>query len=141
MRSKNAVYNLVFSITYELMLVILGLIFPRLIINVFGSSVNGLTQTIAQILQLLSLLQAGAIGASIFQLFKPVAEKDYNLVGSIMSASRRYFTKIGVVFLVLVVVFAPILALAGDDSGILPLEKVLAFAILGLNGSFCLLFF
>ena len=122
------------SLAYEIMLILFGLVVPRLIIETYGSEVNGLTSTITHILTILNLLQAGAVGASIFEMYKPVAEKDYYKESLVLESSRRYFRKIGLIFLVLVLVLAPIMGI-GIKSDIAPWEKTLAFVLLGLNGA------
>ena len=139
MRSLSTFKNLIMSLSYEVMLIVFGLIVPRLIIETYGSEVNGLTSTITHILSILNLLQAGAVGASIFQMFKPVAEKDYLQISKIIDSSKKYFCKIGVVFLVLVAIVMPIMGF-GLESELAVWEKVLAFAILGINGSFYFFF-
>lgn len=139
MRSLNTLKNAAMSLAYEIMLILFGLIVPRLIISTYGSEVNGLTSTITHILQILNLLQAGAVGASIFQMFKPVAEKDYYQISKVIEASRRYFRKIGFVFLLLVLVVAPFMSV-GTESTLAVWEKGLAFLILGLNGAFYFFF-
>ena len=73
MRSLSTLKNMIASLACEIMLVLFGLVVPRLIIETYGSEVNGLTSTITQVLSILNLLQAGAVGASIFQMYKPIA--------------------------------------------------------------------
>ena len=139
MRSRSALKNVIMSLAYEIILVLFALFMPRLIIGTYGSEVNGLTSTVTQVLQILNLLQAGAVGASIFQMYKPVAERDYVQVSRVIRASQRYFTKIGSIFLALVLVLAPAMGF-GIKSELELWEKTLAFVILGLNGAFYFFF-
>lgn len=139
MRSRSALKNVIMSLAYEIILVLFGLVMPRLIIGTYGSEVNGLTSTVTQVLQILNLLQAGAVGASIFQMYKPVAERNYVQVSRVIRASQRYFTKIGSIFLVLVLFLAPVMGF-GIRSELALWEKNLAFLILGLNGAFYFFF-
>ena len=81
MRTKRAITNIVFSILIEILLIVMGFVAPKIVIKVYGSDVNGLTSTINHVISLLNLLQAGAVGASIFQMLKPVAHKDFGLLG------------------------------------------------------------
>lgn len=140
MRSKKAIVNIIVSLIYELFLIVMGLIVPKLIINTYGSEINGLTSTINSVLTILNLLQAGAVGASIFQMFKPVAEKDYETQGKILGSSRLYFCKIGIIFVALVVVAAPVLAFAMVSGEIGIWDKIIAFLLLGINGSLSFFF-
>jgi len=139
MRSLSTLKNMIMSLTYEIMLVLFGLIVPRLIIETYGSEVNGLTSTITHILTILNLLQAGAVGASIFRMYKPVADKDYLEISKIIDSSRRYFYKIGVIFLLLVLIVTPFMSV-GTESALAVWEKASAFIILGINGAFYFFF-
>lgn len=139
-RTKNVAKNFIFQIVYELFLVVAGILFPRLIILKYGSDVNGLTSTINHLVQILNLIQAGAVGASIFQMFKPVAEKDYKTVNNILYSSRIFFSKLGTVFLLLVVVVSPAMLFLDQESSITATQKVLSFLILGLNSAFYFFF-
>lgn len=140
MRTKNALRNTVFSLLLEILLLIFGMIMPRLIILTYGSAVNGLTSAINQILSVLNLLQAGAVGASIFEMYKPVADKDYKHISLIMHASKRYFFKLGLVFLGLVLVVAPFVAISKADAHIETWEIFLSVIILGINGTYSFFF-
>ncbi len=139
MRSLSALKNVIMSLLYEVMLILFGLVVPRLIIETYGSEVNGLTSTVTHVLSILNLLQAGAVGASIFQMYKPVADKDYLQVSRVIDSSKRYFRKIGLIFLLLVFVITPFMS-AGVESEIALWEKAFAFILLGLNGSFYFFF-
>ncbi len=133
MRSLSALKNVIMSLLYELVLILFGLVVPRLIIGTYGSEVNGLTSTVTHTLSILNLLQAGAVGASIFQMYKPVAEKDYLQVSRVIDSSKRYFRKIGLIFLLLVIAITPFMSV-GVKSEIALWEKAFAFILLGLNG-------
>ena len=140
-RTKNTFRNLIWALIAQVIMLGIGLVMPRLIILTYGSTINGLTATINQILSVLNLLQAGALGASIFALFKPVATGNYNLISLILYSSRRYFNKLGWIFLLLLFIIAPFVALKNEGSGISFLEIFLAFIILGINASFSFFFY
>ena len=135
MRTKNALRNLIVSLLYEVFILALGLIIPRFIILSYGDSINGLTQTINRLLTLVNLLQAGAVGASIFQMFKPVAEGDYETQSAIMYASKKFFNKMGVIYLLIVMVCAVFYGFYLQEDTLTPIEVILSFAVLALNGS------
>lgn len=140
-RTKNTFRNLIWAFAAELIILGLGLVMPRLIILTYGSSVNGLTATINQILSVLNLLQAGAVGASIFAMFKPVAENNNKQISLILHSSKHYFNRLGWIFLVLTLLIAPIIAQEKSGNDISFLEIVFAFSILGINSSLSFFFF
>ena len=140
MRSLNSFRNAIIAIFYELMIVAFGLVVPKLITTTYGSDINGLTSTVNNVLQILNLLQAGAVGASIFQMFKPVAEKDYEKISVIMDSTRKFFCRVGVIFLILVFIISPVFGLFVKGGGVSFWEKFLAFLILGINGAVYIFF-
>ena len=93
MRSRNAIKNLAIYIVYEAFVFILGIVFPRYIILQYGSEINGLTSTITRILSLINLIQSGAVGAAIYQMYKPVAQDDWETQSAIIYSSKRYYSK------------------------------------------------
>lgn len=140
MRTKLVAKNTIFSFISEVVLLVFGMIMPRLIILKYGSDVNGLTSTVNQILSILNLLQAGAVGASIYAMFKPVAEGDKETVGRIMYSSRQYFRKLGMIFLCILVVISPVVAFLKMGQCFQFWEIAISMLILGVNGSFYFFF-
>lgn len=102
-RSKNTVLNMTSSIILQLVTAISGLILPKLIIDNYGSDANGLIASITQFLSYISLLEAGAEGVIRAALYKPLAERDLEKVSGIVVAARRFFSKIGCIFLIYIV--------------------------------------
>lgn len=140
MRSKNAVKNLFFYLLLEAMVLILGLVFPRLIITTYGSAINGLTSTITRVLSLINLIQAGAVGAAIFQMYKPVAMNDYETQSAILYTSKHFYRKFSVAYLLISLVAAVFLGMYLRDEKLSFLEVFFPFVILSVNGASVLLF-
>ena len=72
-------------------------------------------------------------------MYKPVADKDYYEISKIIDSSKRYFFKIGIIFLALVLVVSPFIS-AGTESSLSVWDKAFAFIILGMNGAFYFFF-
>jgi O-antigen/teichoic acid export membrane protein len=140
-RITNTFKNFKWAFIAQLVILGIGLTMPRLIILTYGSAINGLTATIYQIISVMNLLQAGAVGASIFAMFKPAADNNYKQISLILHSSKRYFKKLGWVFLLLTFIVAPILAIKMEDNDISYIEIILAVVILGFNASFSFFFF
>ena len=112
-RTRNAILNILFSLILQIVTFVKGLILPRLIIPTYGSDVNGLVGSITQFLTYISLLEAGV--GSIFRasLYKPLANGDMNSVSGIINEQKRFYRKIGIIFIFYVIAlcaFYPIIA-------------------------------
>ena len=94
---------------YELVVVAFGLILPRLYLHSnFGSDVNGLDNTIKNIFAYLALLEAGVGLSAQYALYRPVAEGDTKGINSILSATRIFYLKTGVIYLLASLFFAAV---------------------------------
>ena len=99
-------YNLLSGIVYQVVLIALSFILPRLYLENFGSEVNGVLSTIKQIFVYMFLLESGVGLATTQALYKPVAEKNHGKVSSIISATNNYYCKIGFVYSAIVLLIA-----------------------------------
>ena len=95
-------YNLLSGVLYQVVLIGISFILPRLYLENFGSEVNGVLSTIKQIFVYMVLLESGVGLATTQALYKPVAEKNYNKINSVISATHSYYVKIGVVYALVV---------------------------------------
>ena len=102
-RIKN---NLVSSFIYQVVLISLGFILPRLYLENFGSEVNGVLSTIKQIFIYMFLLEAGVGLATTQALYKRIGEKDYDSVSAVLSATNSYYIKTGIIYLAIVLTIA-----------------------------------
>ena len=90
-------YNLLSGVLYQVVLIALSFLLPRLYLENFGSEVNGVLSTIKQIFVYMLLLESGVGLATTQALYKPVAEKKHNKVSSVISATHSYYVKVGVI--------------------------------------------
>ena len=95
MRSKKALRNAAISIIYQLVIIICGLITPRLILSTFGSTYNGVINSATQFLSVISLLTLGLAGATRVALYEPLATNDRNKISGIMKSTKQYLHKVG----------------------------------------------
>ena len=98
MRSKKAFINMIAAIVSEVITVVCGLILPRLILNAFGSSYNGITSSITQFLSCVALLRAGVSGVTRAALYKPLAEDNPAEVSAIINATESFMRKVSYIF-------------------------------------------
>lgn len=99
MRSKKALINIIVSLSLQLVTIISGFIIPRLIINIYGSNVNGLIASISQFLGYIVLLESGVGGVVRAALYKPLAAKDRSSISAILKATELFFKKTAYIFI------------------------------------------
>lgn len=98
-RKKKLLLNSITSLLLQLVSIICAFILPRLILQVFGSSVNGLVSSISQFLGVIALMDLGVGSVVRSALYKPLADKNTMLVSKIYVSSNKFFRNIGFIFL------------------------------------------
>ena len=108
MRGKKALINSFVDLTYEVVAIVCGFILPRLILDAFGSSYNGITASITQFISCIALLKSGVGGVTRAALYKPLAEKNDKKISEIIVATEKFMKKIAIIFAVFMLLFATI---------------------------------
>ena len=106
-RIKN---NIISSLIYQVVLISLSFILPRLYLENFGSEVNGVLSTIKQIFIYLFLLEAGVGLATTQALYKRIGEKDYKSASEVLSATHSYYIRTGIIYVIIVLAIAVLYA-------------------------------
>lgn len=95
---KKGIYNIIFGLVSQIITVLIGIILPKLIIEQYGSEVNGLLSSVGQIYVYLALFEAGVGTATMQALYKPIAQDNHSGVNSILAATNSYFKKTGLLY-------------------------------------------
>lgn len=106
MRIKKGILNTLFALLYEGVALACGLILPRLILSTFGSSYNGIINSLNQFLNCIVLLRAGVAGVTKAALYKPLENKDTVEISRILKATEKFMRRIALIFLVFVLLMA-----------------------------------
>lgn len=96
MRSMSR--NMVTSLISQAVTLVAGLVVQRYILLAYGSTYNGLTSLVTQIMSYLVLLEAGLGAASTQALYKPLGEGDWKRASEIMSATAVSYRNVGWMF-------------------------------------------
>lgn len=135
MKSKYAIYNIISAAFLQIILVLVGIISPRVIISSYGSNINGLISSIKQFIGYINIVEAGLAGAAIYALYKPLSNKDYNEVNSILSACKKLYNQSGILFSIIVVILSFLFPYIIPTNNIEQSVTVSLVLILGFNGS------
>lgn len=105
-RGKKAAYNSIASLVAEIIAIICGFVLPRLIISNFGSSYNGLTQSVSQFLSIVALMRAGVGGATRAALYKSLANNNEKQISATILATEHFMRKVALIFAFFVIAFS-----------------------------------
>ena len=96
---RKFLLNTVTSVLMQITTVICGFILPRLILESYGSEVNGLTQSISQFLGVITFFELGIGQVIQSSLYKPLSQKNTERISCILRSGNKYFRKIAHIFL------------------------------------------
>lgn len=103
-RGKRLAFNTISSLGYQITAIICGLILPRLILQSFGSDVNGLVNSINQFLGIISFLDLGVGAVLKSALYKPLAEKDNDGISKTVASGGKFYRRIAYILLVYIAI-------------------------------------
>lgn len=136
---KKGTYNLFFGILNQLVLLIVGLLVPKLFIENLGSEVNGLIATINQIFGYINLLEAGIGAASLQALYSPLSNSNTVSINGILSATHKSYQKTALYYFLLIIALVfiyPFIVTTGISNGVIRLLIIL----MGMTGVINFLF-
>lgn len=109
-RLFNTIRNISWRAVVLFLTAIANLIIPRYIILIYGSDVNGLTSSIAQLLAVVNLIQAGLGSSVTYLMYRPIENNDRVALANIIQSAKRIYKYISlfvsVIGIVASVVFA-----------------------------------
>lgn len=134
-RTKKFFYNSLTTAFLQVVTMIIGFILPRVMLQSYGSEINGLVSSITQFVSYFNLVEAGLGAAATYALYKPLAEKNHTAISSIVTAANRFYNISGYVFVTLTLGLAIIYPVFIKTSSLSLLEVALLVIILGTKGA------
>ncbi|WFF74410.1 hypothetical protein [Proteiniclasticum sp. QWL-01] len=131
-RTKKAFINVRSSIINQIVLIISGLILPRLLIKTYGSEINGLVSTIKQMVNYGSILVIGLGAASSVALYEPIYNNEISKINGILSATKRTYKSSGYIFAFFILIMAIVFPnLTNSDLDPRLITKIIIIAGMG----------
>lgn len=130
MHLKRGLSNIVYGLINQIVVIAIGLIIPRLFLVNYGSEVNGLLTSITQVFAYIGLVEAGVGVATLQALYRPISENNFEHINRILAATDRYYKKTGLLYFLIIFVFAFFFPLLVHSS----ISFFTIFIIILLNG-------
>ncbi|MFD2331460.1 lipopolysaccharide biosynthesis protein [Cohnella sp. GCM10020058] len=134
MRLQKAINNLLFSLILQVVNALSGLILPRLFISTYGSTINGLINSIKQVLSYLYLVEAGIATSSAQALYNPLAQNNKEQINRVLTSTKEFYLKSGSLFSLLICVLTCVYPFAVREyiSNIYVMSMVVVLGISGI---------
>ena len=104
MYNKKLAWNTMAALIFRATTIICGFILPRLILQYFGSEINGLVNSISQFLTIIAFLELGVGTVVQSALYKPLSERNMILISKIIASAQKFFKRLAQILVVYVVV-------------------------------------
>lgn len=108
-RTKNATRNILAGLVNKLVHLGFPFLIRAIIIQTLGSEYLGLSSLFTSILQVLNLAELGFSNAVIYNMYKPVAEKDTKTICALLNLYKKIYRIIGIIVLVVGLALLPFL--------------------------------
>lgn len=133
-KKKALTINTISGITYQGILFIVALVIPRLILQMLGSNINGLSSAITQVVSYLYLLEAGLSYASTYALYKPIVEDDKFKIQNILFLVTKKYKKLILISFLIIILSAWIYPLIINRDGLTInyINVVVLYIIIGI---------
>ncbi len=115
-RTVNSVKNITTGFAGQLIQMILGFVSRTIFINFLATEYLGISGLFSNVLSVLSLAELGIGNAIIYSLYKPLAEKDEDKIGALMSFYSKAYKIIGIFIILIGIILTPFLKFIISDA-------------------------
>lgn len=134
-RTEKFLKNSASTALLQVITMLSGFIIPRVMLDIYGSDINGLISSITQFINYFMLVEAGLSAAVVYSLYKPLAEKDYIKISSIVTAAKNFYNKSGYIFVGLTICLAIIYPFFVTTNELSLVEVGILVLVLGVSGA------
>lgn len=106
LKNKITLLNTVSTLFLQVVLVLNGFVIPKLILDAFGSDVNGLVSSLTQFLQYIALVEGGVTGVIMAKLYRPLTKNDNDKLSAILVSAKKFYHRIGYIFIIYTIALA-----------------------------------
>ena len=135
MRTKQAILNSVTALIYQIVALISGLIVPRMILQAYGSEVNGIMTSALQFMGIIALLNIGITGAARIEFYKSLANNNLSQTNNIMNAVVHYMNKVAMTLAIYISILSFVFPYI-TKTNLPPIFICLLVLSIGLNNFF-----
>lgn len=110
MRVKNSIKNTIAAMSSNILTIIIGLIAQAVFIRILGTEYLGINGLFTNIISMLGIVELGIGSAIVYNLYKPIANKDYETIKSLMNFYKKAYHIIALVVFIIGISIIPFLS-------------------------------
>ncbi len=109
MRTKNSIRNTIAALASNIVAIFVGLIAQSVFIKTLGAEYLGINGLFTNIISMLGIVELGIGSAIIYNLYKPIVNKDYDTINSLMNFYKKAYNIIAIIVLLIGISITPFL--------------------------------
>ena len=117
MDKKKAVTNIVASIFFKIIILVLTIVTRRFLINYVSNEANGVLSLYISIIGFLSIAELGVGTAITFCMYKPIVNNDIEKISSLYRLFIKFYTVVGLIILGVGLIITPLIPYIAKDYG------------------------
>lgn len=110
-RLYNTKRNIVFSYVNAIISIVFSFVSRTIIVRILGEAYLGLSSLFVSIFQMLNMAELGFSSAIIYNMYKPIAEKDTAKVCALLNYYKKIYRMIAIVIFCVGILIAPFISL------------------------------
>ena len=109
MRVKNSIKNTTAAIVSNILTILIGLVAQAVFIKILGTEYLGINGLFTNIISMLGIVELGIGSAIVYNLYKPIANRDYETIKSLMNFYKKAYHIIALVVFIIGISIIPFL--------------------------------
>ncbi len=118
MRSKNSLKNAIVAFVMNIVTILIGFVSQKIFLNILGTEYLGINGLFSNIVSMLGIVELGIGSAIIYNLYKPIAEKNIEQIKSLMLFYKTSYRFIAVIISMLGLLIIPFLGMIVGETTI-----------------------
>lgn len=111
MKTKSSIKNSITAMIANIVSIVVGLVAQAIFIKILGKEYLGINGLFTNIISMLAIVELGIGNAIIYNLYKPLVNKDYKTINSLMLFYRKAYHAIAIIVFIIGVSLIPFLGL------------------------------
>ena len=136
-RKKSSFKNMITAVSSNVLTIIVGLVAQAVFIKILGSEYLGLNGLFSNVISMLGIVELGMGSAIIYNMYKPIAENDYEKIKSLMHFYKKSYLIITVIISIIGIMIIPFIKYIVDIESVTVDVNVYLVYILFLLETIC----
>lgn len=118
MRTKNSIYNAIFSTLASVVGMVLGFVTQKIFLMCLGLEYSGANGLFTNIMSMLAIAEMGIGSAIVYNLYKPIANNDTEKIKTLMRFYKKCYNIIAGIILVFGIIITPLIPIFVGETSI-----------------------